>query len=227
MPSIEGFPLGTQPDYLQEFLIPGFSALDEALKTYWAGIRVPTKDSYRLVRVKVAGGDKTVLFWADDLRDGRVRLPVISLNRETAQPNPDKFSPPYLAMRRLFSADRRYQSIVYRPIPFLVEYELTSWSVWKRDADHILYQVMARFNPLAEFTMSDGHIRGNVQLRFGGYSDASEKEAGFDQQAKIRYEFKMTAEAWLPLPERVVPSILGMVNVAQEYTTREILYQVP
>ena len=42
---IYGDKLGTDPTYVEEFLIPGFRSLDEAMKTYWSGIRVPTKDS--------------------------------------------------------------------------------------------------------------------------------------------------------------------------------------
>ena len=45
-------------------------------------------------------------------------------------------------------------------------------------------------------------------MRYGSSSDASEKDAGAEQIAKIRYDVSMTAEAWLALPEQVVPSIL-------------------
>jgi len=82
---------------------------------------------------------------------------------------------------------------------------------------------LTRFNPLAEFVMSDGHIQGSVQLRFEGSSDVSEKEVGFDQKAKVRYEFSMTAEAWLPLPEIVVPTILGRVSMVRDNDSGEPL----
>jgi hypothetical protein len=105
---------------------------------------------------------------------------------------------------------------VYRPVPFLVDYNLLVWAEEKMDLEFILYQVMIRFNPLAEFIMFDEHIQGAVQLRFGGYTDASDKEAPFDQQQLKRYEFKMTAEAWLPLPEKIVPTVLGTNTVLRE-----------
>lgn len=216
-------PLGTHPDYIEEFLIPGFRSLDEAMKNYWSGMRVPTKDSYRFMRVKVAGGDKSVLFWRDELQGGRVRLPVASLNRTGHEYNPDKFSPPILSMAKRYTSNRLDRiARVRRPVPFLVDYDLIVWAEWKRDADNVLYQILTRFNPLAEFTMFDSHLSGNVQLRFGGSSDASDKEIGFDQKPNVRYEFKMTAEAWLPLPEKIVPSVLGHVTVIREEINNKV-----
>jgi hypothetical protein len=57
--------------------------------------------------------------------------------------------------------------------------------------------------------MFDGKLEGNVQLRYGGAQDASDKEAGYDQHANVRYEVTTTAEAWLPLPEKIVPTVYG------------------
>lgn len=203
--------------YLEEFLQPGFRALDDAMKQYWSGIRVPTKESYRYMRVKVAGGDKSLLLWADDLKEGRVRLPLAVLDRTGHEFNPTKYSPAYHAMTaRYLSTRGDLVAKVFRPVPFLVEYTLTIWAEHKRDAEYILYQVLTRFNPLAEFRMSDGKLEGNVQLRFGGSQDASDKETGYDQHANVRYEVTTTAEAWLPLPEKIVPTVLGRVTVLRE-----------
>ena len=64
--------------------------------------------------------------------------------------------------------------------------------------------------------MFDGKIQGNVQLRFGGSTDASDKESGFDQHASVRYEITCIAEAWLPLPEKIVKTVIGRVVNLQE-----------
>lgn len=214
---IDGSELSSHPTHLEEFLQPGFRALDDAMKQYWSGMRVPTKDSYRYMRVKVAGGDKSLLLWADDLKEGRVRLPLAVLDRTGHEFNPEKYSPAYHAMTARYLSTRGDRvAIVYRPVPFLVEYTLTIWAEHKRDAEYILYQVLTRFNPLAEFRMSDGKLEGNVQLRFGGSSDTSDKETGYDQHANVRYEVTTTAEAWLPLPEKIVPTVLGRVAVVRE-----------
>lgn len=205
------------PNHLEEFLIPGFRSLDETMKQYWSGVRVPTKDSYRFMRVKVAGGDKSLLVWADELKEGRVRLPVAAISREGHEFNPEKFSPMYHAMGvRYLSTRYDLAAKFYRPVPFLVDYNLIIWAEHKRDAEYILYQALTRFNPLAQFRMFDGKLAGEVQLRFGGSTDASDKEIGFDQQAQVRYEINMTAEAWLPLPEQIVKTVLGTTAVFKE-----------
>jgi hypothetical protein len=213
-----------EPEYVEEFLMPGFTALDESMKMYWSGMRVPTKDSYRFMRVKVAGGDKSVLIWHDELEQGRIRLPVASVSRTGAQYNPEKFSTPLLAAGRRYTSNRMDRiAKIYRPVPFLVDYDLLVWAEHKRDLEYILYQISIRFNPLAEFVMFDEHLQGAVQLRFGGFTDASDKEATYDQQQYRRYEFKMTAEAWLPLPEKVVPTVLGTNTAIREGRLGDVL----
>lgn len=205
------------PYHLEEFLTPAFRSLDEAMKQYWTGIRVPTKDSFRFMRVKISGGDKSLLVWSDDLKEGRAMMPVAAISRESHEFNKEKYSPQYHAMTTRFLSRRGDQvAKVYRPVPFLVDYKIIVWAERKRDAEYILYQILTRFNPLAEFRMFDGKIEGNIQLRFGGSTDASDKETGYDQYAKVRYEIQTTAEAWLPLPEQIVPTVLGRVVALKE-----------
>lgn len=200
------------PTDVEEFLIPGFHALDGAMKMYWSGIRVPTKDSYRFCRIKIAGGDKTLLIWRDDLANGRARLPVGSLNQTKAEFLKERFSPPYLSMAIRYPSKRGDRAVlVYRPVPWLVDYTLSVWTEFKRDAEYIRYQVLTRFNPVAVFKMFDGHLQGDVTLRFGGMNDQSEKDLQFDQNRLIKFDYTMSAEAWLPLPERLVPTVLGHV----------------
>ncbi len=214
---IGGSELQTYPYHLEEFLQPGFWSLDSAMKQYWSGVRVPTKDSYRFMRVKIAGGDKSLLVWADDLKEGRARLPLAAISREGHEFNPEKYSPAFHAMTaRYLSSRGNLAAKVFRPVPFLVEYKLIVWTERKRDVEYILYQALTRFNPIAEFRMFDGKLEGNVQLRYGGCTDASDKETGFDQHANVRYEISTTAEAWLPLPEKIIPTVLGRTTILRE-----------
>lgn len=221
-----GDSVGKHPDYVEEFIIPGFRALDAAMKNYWSGIKVPTKDSYRYMRTKIAGGDKSLMTWKDMLADGRAILPVCSINRTGHQFNSEKFSPPYLSMTRRHTSSRRDRAArIRRPVPYNVDYELIVWAEHKTDAEYALYQISTRFHPLAQFKMNDEHIYGWITLKDKGFTDASDKETGHDQKSKIRYEFRMTAEAWLPLPEFVVPTVLGHINVVKE-TAGDVLMTI-
>lgn len=211
-------PVGANPSYTQEFIVPGFKALDSGIRRYWSGIRVPTKDSYRFMRVKVAGGDRSLLVWSDELKGGRIRLPVAAIDRTGHQFNPEKYSPNTTHPMAIRYPSRRGDMAikVFRPVPFLVDYKLMIWAERKRDAEFIAYQVVTRFNPLAEFRLFDGHIQGTVTLQYGGWEDSSDKEVGYDQHANIRYEISMVAEAWLPLPEQAVKTVLGRVELLKE-----------
>lgn len=198
------------PEEVEEFLYPGFRYLDAGMKHYWSDLRIPTNDSYRFARVKIAGAAKSLQIWIDELKNGRVKLPVISISRTAHEYNPQKFTPPYLPIRKNFVApDRSRVALHYRPVPYLVNYTINIWSEHKRDAEYLAAQVNTRFNPLAEVRLSDGVNMGNVQMRYGNWTDDSEKEAEAEQHAKIKYQVNFIAEAWLPLPEKIVPTILG------------------
>ncbi len=214
---LDGTSFQSYPYYLEEYLQPGFWSLDSAMKQYFSGIRVPTKDAYRFMRVKIAGGDKSLLIWADDLKEGRARLPLAAISREGHEFNPEKFSPHYHALSTRFLNTRgNLVAKVFRPIPYNVNYKITVWTERKRDAEYVIHQILTRYTPLAQFKMYDGRIAGNIILKFGGCNDASDKETGYDQHANVRYEVTTTAEAWLPLPEQVVPTVLGRVTSLKE-----------
>lgn len=194
-----------------ESLDKGFHYLDEAMKAYWSDLRIPSKDFTRFLRTKIAGASKAVQVWTEDLKNGRVILPVMSISRGSHTFNPEKFSPAYHPMAmRFLNGQRTLIKKIFRPVPYLVEYTMTILAEHKRDAEYALAQVINRFNPLAEFEAFDGHIRGVVTLRPGTSQDQSDKEASADQWAKIKYEITTTVEAWLSLPEQVIPTVINL-----------------
>ena len=211
------------PYDIEEFLYPGFRYLDEAMKNYWSDIRVPSKDGYRFIRTKVAGMRTSLEVWTEDLKHGRVKLPVMSISRGPHKFNPNKFSPPYHPIAYRFLNARRTKSAgIFRPAPYNVGYTLSIWAESKRDAEYVVYQVATRFNPLAEILVNDGHVTCPVQMKDYSGNDVSDKEATAEQYAKIKYEATYTAEAFLSLPERVMPTILGTTQVIGERTVNGV-----
>ena len=200
-----------QPEDIRSILTTGSYAMDAGIKKYFEDIQVPTKDGVRPLTVRIAGGDKTLLQWSQDLRSGRITLPVMSINRTAWRFNPDKFSPPYINMgRRFANVDGSRMALTYRPWPALIDYTLSVWSERKRDNEYIAYQIQTRFNPLAEFRIEDeSGLRGYVQLRFGDVTDNSDIDIGAEELPKVRYDFSVTMEGWLPLPEKILPTTLG------------------
>lgn len=207
----------TVPGDIEEFIQPGFRYLDEAMLHYWSDIRIPTKDSYRFIKTRVAGGDKSLQVWLDDLEHGRVQLPVMSINRKSHDHNISKFSPSYLPLHCQFAnTSRDMVKRQFRPVPFNVSYELLLWSEYKRDIEHALYQIVSRFNPLAVMSVNDNRWRELVEMHYGGAVDNSDKSAAAEDQRKIKYTISYTAEAWLSLPAELLPSILGTVDTGDE-----------
>lgn len=207
------------PGDVEEFLMPGFRFLDSAMKNYWSDLRIPTSDAYRFIRAKISGMSRGVQIWNEDLKHGRITLPVISISRTAHKYNPNKFSPPYGYLRKRFvNRERSRVALSYRPVPYNVDYALTIWAAHKRDAEYALYQILLRFNPLAELRASDDHNIGNVQMILNDSSDDSDKDASAEQLAKVKYSVTYTAEAWLSMPEQIVPTILGHVETVNERT---------
>lgn len=204
---------------VSEILPVGFRTMDRGVKNYFSGIRIPTTDNVRMMNVRVAGGDKTFLVWDQDLSKGRITLPVMSINRTSANYHAEKFSYPHHFMQTRFTdtSGSRIRAI-FRPVPYLIDYSLTIWAEHKRDAEYAQYQINTRFNPLAEFVIEDEHLRGTVTMRWNGFTDNSDKEADAETRANVRYDIDITAEGWLPLPEKLLPTILGKVTTLREDT---------
>lgn len=200
-----------------EILPQGYRTMDRGIKNYFSGIRIPTKDGIRMMQVRIAGGDKTFLVWRQDLRRGRVTLPVMSINRGSASYNPEKFSPPYHIMARRFVDNTGGRiAAAFRPVPYLIDYAMTIWAEHKRDAEYATYQINTRFNPLAEFVIEDEHLKGTVILRWNDWTDSSDKDVDADVRPNTRYDISITIEGWLPLPEKLLPTILGKVTTFRE-----------
>lgn len=212
-------------------LIPGIHHIDLGIKNYFSDVRVPTDDSMRTtpVPIRIAGGDKTTLYWKqllrDDLRNGRIKLPVMALNRESFEYNPQKYSPPHVPIGKEFAdTDGTRMRLIPRPYPIIVNYTLGLWAERKRDIEYMMYQIVPRFHGgLAEILVDAGLITGAVIMKFNNFTDTSDIEAEADSLAKVQYDITISAEAWMPLPERVVPTVLGHVATLREYDTNEFL----
>jgi len=211
---------------IHESLTPGYRAMDRGIKNYFSGMQVPTKDGSRIMQVRVSGGDKPYLIWAQDLKRGRVSLPVMSIKRESDEFFFPKFSPAHFhhMARRYLDSQATRMELIFRPVPTLINYSLSVWGEHKRDIEYIQYQFKIRFNPAAEFYVEDEHIRGTVFMKCTGMTNAVDDDVPADQRANKRYDFAVTMEGWLPLPTKVVPTILGRVLTLKERIGSEEAY---
>ena len=84
-----------------------------------------------------------------------------------------------------------------------------------------MYQVVSRFNPVAQWGVEDEHMCGDIYATFGGVTDNSDIDIGANELAKVRYDINIQIEGWWPLPGRIVPTVLGRVTDLSELDTRE------
>ncbi len=205
--------INVDTEEVKETLLPGFRTMDIGVKKFLSDIVVPTRDGTKQVEARIAGGDKTILFWTQDLKAGRVKLPVISINRTGAEWYAEKFSPPYHPMYKQFtdSSGTRVK-YTYRPLPYMLEYQLSIWAERKRDAEYVIYQIMSKLSPLAVVEVGDQYLQGPLTLKFNNQTDSSDVDAAGEELAKVRYDVSISAEGWLPVTnETIVPVVLGKV----------------
>jgi hypothetical protein len=194
--------------------------MDRGIKNYFSGMQVPTKNGIKMMSVRISGGDKPYLIWAQDLSLGRVTLPVMSIKRESDEFNFEKFSPAHThyMSKRFLDPEGTKIALAYRPVPALINYSLSVWAEHKRDLEYIKYQIQTRFHPIAEYMVEDEHLRGSIVLKWNGMTPQVDDELPPDQRANKRYDYSITMEGWLPLPEKIVPSILGRAIALKEDT---------
>jgi hypothetical protein len=202
---------------IHEFTYQGYKTIDRGVKNFFSGIMVPTATGARPMQVRISGGDKPYLIWAQDLKYGRVKLPVMSIKREGEEFHPPLFSPAYLPIQRRFlDSDKTKMVFTYRPVPSLLKYNCSVWAEHKRDLEYILYQIRIRFNPEADFYVEDERIRANVFMKYTGMSVNIDDDVPADQRSNKRHDYSFTAEGFLPLPEKIVPTVLGRVTTLRE-----------
>lgn len=200
-------------------LMPALTKQDAALAHYFSDIEIPGRNRVKKLKVRVSGGEKSILFWQDlKNKSGRIELPVMSINRASFEFNPQKFSQSYVPVNMTYTnVEGSRAKLTYRPYPALINYELSLWAERKDHAEYALYQIILRFHGgLAEFKTDFGTIVGSTILSFNGWNDASDVDQSPEELAKVRYDLSITAESWIPLPEKLVPTILGRVQTVED-----------
>lgn len=203
-------------------LEPEFLHVDRAMLNYFSNLECPSKDGLRTMKVKVriAGGDKSILIWERELQEGskRVQLPVISINRGGMTPNKNKQHPTGMAASWALINNGKEARLNFAPHAWAIEYTITIWANQKTDVEHIIRQITDRFDHAQQDRVrleTENHVgQGIIEMKNISYN--ADLEGGSETQPKVRYDITFSIEAWVPRKTVSVPTILGEVISMKE-----------
>lgn len=220
-----GIPLGTanqiddttNVNYVEEIretYIDGFHFIDTAIKNYFSGIRIPVNrgnEEYRIMNVKIAGGDVSTLIFADsNLVGGRIKLPVLAITRGSVSYDEKRYSPAKLPVSRIYRNNGRRVELISRGAPYKIDYTLDFWTEYKSDAEYATYSIISRFNPIASCFVSDKTgVTYELIMKMTSNTDTSDIETDAENKAKCTRSVSIQVEGWLPLATKVIPTILS------------------
>lgn len=200
---------------VREAFPPGFKLMDRGIKNYYSGIRIPTgkgQESYTILPVRIAGADQDALIYADQhLRGGRLEYPYLSITRTGENFDPKRYTPPLLPIARHFKNKGKRSELIYRPVPYMIDYTLDIKAEHKHEAEYALYAIISRLNPIGSFFLEERSMgfAHEVIIHPGSSTDVSDLEMDEGNRAYVKKSITLKMEGWLPTPTKVVPNILA------------------
>lgn len=207
---------------IRDFSLAGFRLMDKGIKNYLSGIRIPVykgTEEYRIMAVRISGADQDSLIYTDKhLLGGRLALPILSITRNSEAFDPKRYSSPLLPFFRRYINDGCKVQLFYRPAPYLLDYTLDILAEHKNDAENALFSIASRFNPIASYLLEDDkyNIKMEVILKYNGSTNNSDLDADSETHADVKYSISIQMEGWLPLPSKVIPTILSKPVLIEE-----------
>ena len=145
--------------------------------------------------------------FADKIRpriNDQTALPIISfVETGTTFDNERYVSPPSLIYSRR-KVGKKWQ-LEPKPMPWIINYNVTVWTKYKEDMDRIHYYLMSRFTPESYIVAYNSPAKIIVQ----SHSDTSDYEST-DGDRVLRNDFQFDVLAWMQLPYRETGRIEGI-----------------
>lgn len=128
-----------------------------------------------------------------------------------------------------FATKERYERDtvfgVAKGMPINKTYTLMVWTMYMEDVDQILEQIILKFSPVAYIRVRG--IRWETVVSLDSIANNLDYEPGDQNQRVIKYEFNLTARAYIPQPmirkKSVLSTKVDMYNSVDEKEIREVL----
>lgn len=114
---------------------------------------------------------------------------------------------------------------VTKGLPVNKTYSLMVWTMYMEDVDQILEQVVTKFSPVAYISVRG--VRWETVVTLDSIANNLDYEPGDQNQRVIKYEFNLTARAYIPQPmvrnKSVLSTKVDFHNSVDEKEIREVL----
>jgi len=219
---------------------------DEAMVDLFSNVVVIDEDG-KAHKVPIVWGtqEKAVSFILQDniRKDGslvveRIRLPMMAIYSSGIEFDQTRYTYHKALdyMRRLrpdrkpgFTTKEKYERDtvfgVARGIPVNKQYTLMVWTMYMEDVDQIIEQIILKFSPVAYIKIRGVNWETTVNLDSIGNN--VDYEPGDQNQRIIKYEFNLTARAYIPQPIVRDKSVLSIktdfYNSVEEKNITDVL----
>lgn len=193
----------------------GFKLMDRGIKNYFSGIRIPVGsgfENYTILPVRITAADPDTLIYSDQhLIGGRIELPFLAITRTGESYDIKRYTPPIRHIYRHMLKNGKKSELVYRPVPYMIDYTLDIMAEHKQEAEYALYSIISKLNPVGSYFLEEKSmgISHEVIIHPGSSTDNSDLETDSSTRQYIRKTITMQMEGWLPVPTKVIPNILA------------------
>lgn len=166
----------------------------------------------------------------------RIRLPMMAIYSSGIEFDQTRYTyhkaidylRDYSGRPGLHSKERYERDTVFgatKGLPVNKTYTLMVWTMYMEDIDQILEQVILKFSPVAYISVRG--MRWETVVTLDSIANNVDYEPGDQNQRVIKYEFNLTARAYIPQPmvrnKSVLSTKVDFHNSVDEKEIREVL----
>lgn len=168
----------------------------------------------------------------------RIRLPIMSIYNSGMEYDMNRYAyhkaidygrdmrpdfKPGFTVKEQFERDTVFGFA--RGIPVNITYNLYAWTMYLEDMNQIIEQIILKFSPIAYIRVRG--INWEIGVKLGSIANNLNIEPGDKTNRVVKYQFNLTAEAYIPQPinrkKAVLKNKIDFFNQIEERNIIEVL----
>ena len=150
-------------------------------------------------------------------KESNIILPVITVNLETSESDPDKRRTGSMVIQRKEWNDdiqRAERVISLADVPVKMTYSINVWSKYMEDLDQVTQNLRVKFNPSASLNTC---FSENIKMFLDSETNFGSYQAADQEDRLLRKSFKAHVEMYLPSPRFKVTSTGEILRLNGEF----------